>query len=162
MYWEVDGELGVLPFFHIYGLAIVVNAALVAGIRCVVVSKFDLEQACRLIQDHRLTFVYVPPPIVLALSKHPVVDKYDLSSLRFINSAAAPVSQDLVDQVWERIHVGVKQGWGLSETSPTVTIQAIDEWKRFGGSVGKLIPNMQAKIVDPDGKELPTGEVRLP
>lgn len=159
MYWEVDGELGVLPFFHIYGLAIVVNAALIAGIRCVVVAKFDIEQACRLIQDHRLTFVYVPPPIVLALGKHPVVDKYDLSSLRFINSAAAPVSQDLVDLVWDRIHVGVKQGWGLSETSPTATIQAIDEWKRFQGSVGKLIPNMQAMIVDPEGKELPTGEV---
>lgn len=105
--------------------------------------------------------MYVPPPIVLALSKHPVVDKYDMSSMRWINSAAAPVSNDLIDALWKRLQVGVKQGYGLSETSPSVTIQLADEWFKFQGSVGRLYQNMQAQIVDPEGKELPSGEVRL-
>lgn len=121
--------------------------------------KWDLEKACRLIQDHRLTFLYVPPPIVLALGKQPAVDKYDLSTLRWINSGAAPCSEELVLAVWDRIKVGVKQGYGLSETSPTTHTQLSDEWLRFQGSVGKMCPNMQAKIIDPDGREVEQGEV---
>lgn len=130
------------------------------GAKCVTMAKFDLERACKLIQDHRLTFIYVPPPIVLALGKHPVVDKYDLSSLRWINSAAAPVSKDLVANLWERLRVGVKQGYGLSETSPAAIMQFPEEWWRFQGSIGRLLSNMEAKIVDPQGKEVAVGEVR--
>ncbi|RSL38496.1 hypothetical protein CEP53_014827 [Fusarium sp. AF-6] len=156
--WELDAQLGVLPFFHIYGLGVVLNVSLLSGAKCVVMAKFDLAQACQLIQDHRLTFVYVPPPIILALGKHPLVSQYDLSSLRFVNSAAAPLSRDLVDAVWDRLGVMVKQGYGLTETSPAVSVQMFDEWRRYLGSVGRLVPNMQAKIVDPEGKELPPNE----
>ncbi|KAF7564050.1 hypothetical protein G7046_g80 [Stylonectria norvegica] len=156
--WDHDAQLGVLPFFHIYGLAVVLNVTLVTGAKCVLMSKFDLAKACQLIQDNSLTFIYVPPPIILALGKHPIVSEYDLSSLRFINSAAAPLSKDLVDAVWKRLQVAVKQGYGLTETSPTVTTQLMDEWAKFQGSVGKLCPNMQAKIVDAEGKEMPEGE----
>lgn len=131
------------------------------GAPCHIMSKWDLETACKLIQNHKITFLYVPPPIVLALGKQPLVDNYDLSTLRWINSAAAPVSKELVLAVWDRLKVGVKQGYGLSETSPTINSQFSDEWLRFQGSVGRLYPGMLAKIVDPDGKELPIGEVSL-
>ncbi|KAI6779717.1 Acyl-CoA synthetase (AMP-forming)/AMP-acid ligase II [Emericellopsis cladophorae] len=156
--WDFDAHLGVLPFFHIYGLSVVLNVTLITGAPCVVMPKWDLEKACALIQKHRLTFLYVPPPIVLALGKQPVVDKYDLSTLRWINSGAAPCGRELVVAVWERLKVGVKQGYGLSETSPTITTQFADEWFRFQGSVGKLLPGMKAKIVDEAGKEVPQGE----
>ncbi|KAF7551631.1 hypothetical protein G7Z17_g4864 [Cylindrodendrum hubeiense] len=155
--WDMDSQLGVLPFFHVYGLGVVLNVTLTTGVKCVVMEKFDLAQACQLIQDHQLTFMYVPPPIILALGKHPLVEKYNLSSLRFVNSAAAPLSRDLVDAVWERLQITVKQGYGLSETSPAVCIQLFDEWARFQGSVGKLVSNMQAKIIDPQGKEVSSG-----
>lgn len=125
-------------------------------------SKFDLAKACQLIQDHKITFIYVPPPIILALGKHPIVEKYDISSLRFINSAAAPLSKDLVDVVWKRLKVAVKQGYGLSETSPAVSAQFLDEWSKYIGSVGRLVPNMEAKIVDEKMNEVPDGEVRFP
>lgn len=156
--WDIDAQLGVLPFFHIYGLAVVLNATFITGARCVVMPRWDLEKACALIQKHRLTCAYVPPPIVLALSKDPIVSRYDLSSIRWINAAAAPVSKELVDAVWERLKIGVKQGYGLSETSPTITTQLADEWARFQGSVGRLFPNMTAKIVDPEGNEVPVGK----
>ncbi|OTA00013.1 hypothetical protein A9Z42_0029420 [Trichoderma parareesei] len=152
--WDTDAQLGVLPFFHIYGLVIVLATSVFTGATCVVLPKFDLEKACRLIQDHSITFMYVPPPIVLALGKHPVVAKYDLSSLRWINSAAAPLSRELAVAVWERLKVGVKQGYGLSETSPAVMLQLPEEWWKFQGSVGRLYPSMEAKIVDEDGTEL--------
>ena len=135
------------------------NITLITGAKCVFMSKFDLPKACQIIQDHRITFIYVPPPIILAFGKHPIIDKYDLSSLRFINSAAAPLSRDLVDAVWKRLKVAVKQGYGLSETSPAVSTQLMEEWAKYIGSIGKLVPNMEAKIVDEQGKEVPDGEV---
>jgi 4-coumarate--CoA ligase len=156
--WDMDAQLGVLPFFHIYGLSVVVNMTLATGAKCVVMAKFDLPKACQLIQDHSISFLYVPPPIVLALGKEPIVDKYDLSSLRFINSGAAPLSKHLVEAVWNRLRIGVKQGYGLSETSPTTHAQQIDEFWKYQGSVGRLVANMQAKLVDADGKEVPRGE----
>lgn len=138
---------------------VVIGTALSTGTTCIVLSKFDVEKACKLIQDHRLTFMYVPPPVVLALGKHPVVSKYDLSSMRWINSAAAPLSKELAIAVWDRLKIGVKQGYGLSETSPACMTQLSEEWMKFQGSVGRLFPNMEAKIVDEDGKELGHNEV---
>ncbi|KAL7930955.1 hypothetical protein V8C35DRAFT_310858 [Trichoderma chlorosporum] len=152
--WDVDAQLGVLPFFHIYGLHVVLDTTVSTGVRCIVMPKFDIEKACKLIQDHHITFMYVPPPVVLALGKHPVISKYDLSSLRWINSAAAPLSKELAVSVWNRLKVGVKQAYGLSETSPGVMIQLPEEWFKYQGSVGRLYPNMEAKIVDEDGTEL--------
>lgn len=145
----------------VQGLSIIVNAPFHTGTKCVVMAKFDIEKACSLIQEYRLTYFYVAPPIVLALGKHPIVDKYDLSSLRWINSGAAPLGAELAEGVWNRLKIGVKQAYGLSETSPAAMIQKVDEWGRFQGSVGRLVPNMEAKIVDEDGKEVPTGEVRF-
>lgn len=125
----------------------------------VVLPRFDIEQACSLIQEHQITVIYVPPPIILALGKHPVVDKYDLSSLRMLISGAAPLTRDLVNAVWDRLKVPVKQGYGLTETSPVCQLQTIDEWAKYVGSVGKLLANMEVIITDVEtGKELPDGK----
>jgi 4-coumarate--CoA ligase len=80
--------------------------------------KFDLEKFCAIIQDHKITFAYVVPPVLLGLSKHPVVDKYNLSSVRMLSSGAAPLTRELVDAVYNRLKIPIKQGYGLSETSP--------------------------------------------
>lgn len=121
-------------------------------------SRFDLEKACQIIQEHRITYAYVPPPIVLAFGKHPAVDKYDLTSLKMLHSGAAPLTNELLEVVWSRLKLPVKQGYGLSETSPATHVQLPDEWAKHMGSVGKLVPNMEAKIVDLDGNEVPLGE----
>lgn len=141
------------------GLSVALNVTMRTGSKIIVMPKFDLERACQLIEKHNITFMYVPPPIVLALGKHPIVDKYDMTSVRWINSGAAPLGADLVEAVWNRLKIGVKQGYGLSETSPATHTQLTDEWRKFQGSVGRLLPNMEAKIVDEAGNELPRGEV---
>ena len=86
-------------------------------------AKFDIEKFCSVVQNQKITFSYVVPPVVLLLSKHPVVDKYDLSSLRMMNSGAAPLTREIVDALYKRLKVPVKQGYGLSETSPTTHTQ---------------------------------------
>lgn len=129
-----------------------------AGWHLFLMSRFDLEKACQIIQDNKITFAYVPPPIVLAFGKHPAVDQYDLTSLKMLHSGAAPLTNELLELVWNRLKLPVKQGYGLSETSPVTHAQMPDEWAKFMGSVGKLVPNMEAKIVDLEGNEMPLDE----
>ncbi|KAL2856576.1 hypothetical protein BJY01DRAFT_203042 [Aspergillus pseudoustus] len=159
-----DRLLAFLPFFHIYGLTCLVHQTLYQGYELVVMAKFDLEKWCQHVQNYRITFSYVVPPVVLLLGKHPIVEKYDLSSIRMMNSGAAPLTQELVEAVYNRLRIGIKQGYGLSETSPTTHTQPWSEWRESVGSVGKLLPNMEAKYMSmpedaSEPREVPTGEV---
>lgn len=127
-------------------------------------SKYDIEKFCAHVQNYKITFSYIAPPVVLLLAKHPVVDKYDLSSLRMMNSGAAPLTREVVEAASARIKCGIKQGYGLTETSPTTHTQLWPEWNKYLGSVGKLLPNMEAKYMTSgeDGsepKEVAIGEV---
>lgn len=141
------------------------HQAVFRGLHLVVMAKFDIEKWCSHVQNYRITYSYVVPPVLLLLSKHPVVAKYNLSSLRMMNSGAAPLTRELVDAVYARLKVGVKQGYGLSETSPITHAQPWAEWNDSVGSVGKLVPNMEAKytVMSEDGteeaREVAMGEV---
>ncbi|KAI5358602.1 putative AMP-dependent synthetase/ligase, AMP-binding, AMP-binding enzyme domain, ANL [Septoria linicola] len=154
-----DAILAFLPFFHIYGLTCLIHFSLYRGLKCVVLAKFEIEAWCKIAQDHKITMSYVVPPVVLLLTKHPIVDKYDLSSLRMLNSGAAPLTKDLVEATYKRIGVPIKQAYGLSETSPGTHSQSWDSWKSAMGSVGALLPNLTAKYMSPEEKEVPQGEV---
>ncbi|PMD39642.1 acetyl-CoA synthetase-like protein [Hyaloscypha variabilis F] len=155
---EGDKILAFLPFFHIYGLTCLIHQAMHAGLTLIVMSKFDLAKFCSHIQTHRITFVYVVPPVVLQLGKNPIVDQYDLSSIRMMNSGAAPLTKELVEAVYSRLKIPIKQGYGLSETSPTTHTQPWETWRKYIGSVGRLLPNQTAKYMSPDEKEVPAGE----
>ncbi|KAJ5915964.1 hypothetical protein N7454_010871 [Penicillium verhagenii] len=159
-----DRILAFLPFYHIYGLTCLITQALYKGYHLLVMAKFDIESWCAHVQNYRVTFSYIVPPVVLLLGKHPVVDKYDLSSLRMMNSGAAPLTQELVENVYARIKVGIKQGYGLSETSPTTHTQRWEDWRDRIGSVGHLMPCMEAKYMtmpedDSASTEVTVGEV---
>lgn len=130
-----------------------------SGLNLIVMAKFDIERFCAIVQDFCITFAYIVPPVVLLLGKHPVVAKYNLSSLRMLNSGAAPLTQDLVEAVYRRIKCPIKQGYGLSETSPTSHTQPWEDWDKTIGSVGRLLPNQTAKYMTPEGTEVPLGEV---
>ncbi|PHH50157.1 4-coumarate--CoA ligase 2 [Ceratocystis fimbriata CBS 114723] len=157
LYPSRDSTLSILPFYHIFGLVVVMFGASFSGIPVYIIGRFDLETACKLIQEHRISVLFVPPPIILGLTKSPVVSKYDLRSLRWITSGAAPLTRELAEGLWNRLKVGTKQGYGLSETSPVICTQMPDEWGKFVGSVGQLAPNVEAKIVNENGKEVPNG-----
>ena len=153
-----DKLIAFLPFFHIYGLTVLIHHAFWGGYELVVMPRFDLEKFCQAVQDLKITMAFVVPPVILVLSKSPVVDKYDLSSLRMMNSGAAPLTRELVDALYARLKVPVKQGYGLSETSPTTHGQPWDRWQKNVGSCGVLLPNQTAKFVDEEGNEVSTGK----
>ncbi|RDD89716.1 4-coumarate--CoA ligase family protein [Streptomyces parvulus] len=157
-----DRVLAVLPFFHIYGLTALMNAPLRLGATVVVLPRFDLEQFLAAIQNHRITGLYVAPPIVLALAKHPVVADYDLSSLKYIVSAAAPLDARLAAACSHRLGLPpVGQAYGMTELSPGTHVVPLDAMADAPpGTVGKLIAGTEMRIVsltDP-GKDLGVGE----
>jgi 4-coumarate--CoA ligase len=137
---------------------VIVHCGVYVGAQVVVLPKFELPKFCQLVQDYKITVAHVVPPIALALAKHPIVSNYNLSSLTKTMSGAAPLTKDLVDAVYSRLKIGIKQGYGLSETSPVTHMQTWDDWSKKIGSVGKLVPNMTAKYIGPDEKEVSIGE----
>jgi acyl-CoA synthetase (AMP-forming)/AMP-acid ligase II len=110
--------------------------------------RFDLEQFLTILQDHRVTAAAVVPPIMLALAKHLLVDRFDLSTLRFIGSGAAPLDAGLEEACAKRLGCVVGQGYGLTETSPVLTVHPSEEARIRHGSAGQLVPNTEAKVVD--------------
>jgi acyl-CoA synthetase (AMP-forming)/AMP-acid ligase II len=149
---EIAGEevgIAVLPFFHIYGLTVLMAAALWRGATLVTMPRFDLEQFLAILQDYRVSRAAVVPPVLLALAKHPLVDRFDLSALTSLSSGAAPLDADLEEACGKRLRCSVGQGYGLTETSPVLTTQPADEARIRHGSTGQLVPNTEAKVVDP-------------
>ncbi len=140
--------IGVLPFFHIYGMVVILNIGLYKGQTIVSMPRFDLEQFLRVIQDYHVTRAFLVPPIVLALAKHPLVDRFDLSSLQMINSGAAPLGADVAAAASERLDCLIKQGYGLTETSPITHMSPDDTAEIKSGASGRLIPNTESRIVD--------------
>src|SRR5436305_13801216 len=87
---EGERVLGVMPFYHIYGMTVIMNLALYSGATIVTMPRFELEAFLRVLQDYRISRVYIAPPIAVALAKHPMVDQFDLSSLVTVFYAAVP------------------------------------------------------------------------
>ncbi|MGY1618694.1 4-coumarate--CoA ligase family protein [Geodermatophilus sp. SYSU D00691] len=169
---EEERIIAVLPFFHIYGLTVLMNQGLAWGGAVVTLPRFDLEDFLRTIQDHKITRAFVAPPILLALAKHPLVDQYDLSSLTSILSGAAPLDEALANAAQERLRRGadsgvtVAQGYGMTELSPvshTTPDPGAEPPGAAGavpkGSVGFAIPNTECRLVDPStGADAADGE----
>ncbi len=150
-----DILLCVLPLFHIYGLVVVLNMGLHLGATIVTMPRFDLEQFLGTIQKYRVTLSHIVPPIVLKLAKDPVVDNYDFSTLKTIFSGAAPLGADLTRECITRIGCSIRQGYGMTETSPVTHSSPVDASKMKLGSIGPPAPNTECKLVDPaTGAEL--------
>jgi acyl-CoA synthetase (AMP-forming)/AMP-acid ligase II len=151
-----DAVLAVLPFFHIYGMTVLLNAALHARARLVIMGSFDLGDFLGNIQNHKCTIAFIAPPVAVALAKHPLIDDYDLTSLNVVMSGAAPLDADLGHAVAERLGCRVVQGYGMSELSPVSHITPFDagahEMKATAplSSVGWTVSNAVSKIVDPE------------
>jgi acyl-CoA synthetase (AMP-forming)/AMP-acid ligase II len=160
MLTSTDTVVGVLPFFHIYGMVVIMGYALIEGATIVSMPRFELEAFLKVLQDHKVTYANIVPPILLAIAKHPIVANYDLSNLRMLFSGAAPLGQELVDAVQARLpNVRVLQGYGLTETSPVTHFHPFDSATVKGSSVGPLRPNTTARLVDPlTEQDVPVGE----
>jgi acyl-CoA synthetase (AMP-forming)/AMP-acid ligase II len=150
-----DIMIGILPFFHIYGMVVVMAQMLYVGGTVITLPRFELEMFLKTVQDYKVSRACLVPPIILALAKHPVVEQYDLSNLKLIFSGAAPLSADLQEAVHHRLNITTVQGYGLTETSPVTHATPNDPAKVRAGSVGPSIRSTEVRIVDPtNGQDL--------
>ncbi len=156
-----DVVIGIMPFFHSYGMTVLLNAVLRARARVVMMPSFDLEEFLANIANHKVTVAYIAPPVAVALAKHPLVNAYDVSSLRAVISGAAPLDEDLGHAVADRIGCRVVQGYGMTELSPVSHLTPLDGGKRLVGAVapigaaGWTMANSASRLIDPHtGEEI--------
>jgi len=156
---EKEVLIGIIPFYHIYGMVVLMGGALRVGATIVTMPRFELEQFLGLVPKHGVTMGYIVPPIVLALAKHPSVDNYDLSTITNVLSGAAPLPESVARACAERNGFLVRQGYGLTETSPVTHFNPRDREIKVK-SVGPAAPNTIYRIVDVGtGEDAPTGEL---
>lgn len=143
-----DRVLATLPFFHIYGMVLILGLGLYRGVTLYTMARFDLELFLRTIQDRKIEYAPCVPPIVLALAKHPLVDQFDLSSLRLIGTGAAPIAASTMRACAERLKCDLIQGYGMTEASGATHLnpRTLDPEKAM--SVGPPVANCEARIVD--------------
>jgi len=156
---EHDRMLGLLPFFHIYGMVLILNLVLYKGATLVTMPRFEMEQFLQIVEKYKLTYLSLVPPLVLALAKSPVVDDYDLSSLRMIGSGAAPLGEELEKAVAKRLNCIVYQGYGLTEVSGASHVNPAEPENIKSGSVGPAMANCLSRVVDVEtGEDLGPNE----
>jgi acyl-CoA synthetase (AMP-forming)/AMP-acid ligase II len=143
-----DVLAGIVPFAHTFGSASL-NHALRSGARIVTMPRFELEAFLRMIEQHGVTMVFAVPPIALALARDPLVDRFDLSSLRVIMLSAAPCSAELEIECEERLGCTVAQALGMTEGAPV----SLPREPVCHGSSGVLAPVTEAIVVDPERGE---------
>src|SRR5262249_10418824 len=156
---EADVTMAFLPFFHIYGMVVIMMLGLAKGGTIVVMPRFDLLEFLGLVQQHKATILPVVPPIVLGMVKHPAVAQFDLSSVRLVFSGAAPLGEDLARELSRKLGCPVVQGYGMTEASPVTHLSPTKNSPMKPGSAGRVVPNTEVKIIDvTTGAELPQGE----
>ncbi len=150
--------LDFLPYYHIYGMIVLMACGFASGVTQVVMPRFDPALCLDLIQKHKVTNLFAVPPALLALSHFPDVKKYDTSSLSMIMSGAAPLPQEVAHAAGRALDTTVLQGYGMTETSPVTNVNPRTRIK--DATVGPSVADTSEKVVSlEDGRELAPGEI---
>jgi acyl-CoA synthetase (AMP-forming)/AMP-acid ligase II len=154
-----DVVIAALPFFHVYGLHVILNMALQAGATVVSMARFELDLFLDVVERHRVTRGYIVPAMARALATHPSVEGRDLSALRHVLSGAAPLGAALTEACERRLGCRVSEGFGMTEMSGVTHVVPPFGEMRKPGSIGPAIPGVECRLVDPDtGEEVARGE----
>ncbi|KAI9658368.1 MAG: putative NRPS-like protein biosynthetic cluster [Bathelium mastoideum] len=143
-----DIILAFLPFYHIYGLTVLLHHPFYRRAKIVVMDKYTLSNFCKAIDSHRVSVAYIVPSVAIQLLQSDARRRYDLTSVRYMVSGAAPLAEELVQALYTSWGLKLLHGYGLSEASPAVSMMSLDDYPKGTGTVGKLLPNQQVKLVE--------------
>lgn len=152
---DKDLQIGVLPFCHIYGLVKLLHHPFMIGMPVVIMGRFDMRSFCQKVDHYKASITLLVPPIILLLSSSPITKEYNLSSLKIIQSGGAPLSPDLARQVcskWPNLRI--IQGYGLTESCPSVICTGPAHLPSSAESVGRIAPGVEVRLVDDAGVDL--------
>ncbi|MEO0551287.1 MAG: class I adenylate-forming enzyme family protein [Pseudomonadota bacterium] len=157
---EQGATLLAIPFFHATGAFAILIPTMVRGDKIVMMYKWDAGRALPIIPAEQITAVGGVPAIAWQLLEHPDRDQYDLSSIKAVSYGGAPSAPELVTTIKKRIpDAAPGNGWGMTETCATATLNIGEDYVNRPDSAGAAPGAVELKIVDPDGKTLPPGEV---
>jgi long-chain acyl-CoA synthetase len=160
---EQDVALVALPLFHIYALNVVLGLVVRTGATGVLVERFDPAETLRLVERHGITILFGAPPMFGAwLEAAAVADRQgqalpDLSTLRLAASGAAPLPGEVLEAFDRRFGVTIWEGYGLTESSPAVTTNALGPVAK-PGSIGLPLPDVEIRLVGEDGEDVEDGD----
>nr|UIP35215.1 4-coumarate-CoA ligase 3 [Leucojum aestivum] len=148
---SVNTFLCFLPMFHIFGLSVITYGQLARGNRVVVMGRFEMDLMLRSVERFGVSYLYVVPPVMIALAKMGKVEKYDVSSLRLLGSGAAPLGKDVMEEV-SRVfpRAEIVQGYGLTESCGIISLEFFNGGNRQFGSTGHLVSGIESKVVSVD------------
>jgi acyl-CoA synthetase (AMP-forming)/AMP-acid ligase II len=155
---DLGAVVGFLPFFHIYGMQVILNYGLMHGVTIITMPRFELELFLKTLQEWPVRLAHIVPPVAIAMAKHPLVDNYRFPHLKWLLCAAAPLGPEVTQALKRRLGVGVRQGYGLTETSPAAFYTGTRPEDARDGATGVPVANTEARIVDvTTGADLPPG-----
>ncbi|SDE85076.1 long-chain acyl-CoA synthetase [Thermus arciformis] len=156
-----EGEevvLGAIPFFHVYGMTVAMNLALLGGAKLVLLPRPEIKAIVEAIEKHRVTLFPGVPTLYVAFNNFPGIEGRNLKSVRACISGSAPLPLEVAERFEKLTGAKLVEGYGLTEASPVTHCNPLYGERRLG-SVGLPFPGVEAKVVDEEGKELPPGEV---
>jgi len=153
-----DVVMGCLPLFHVFGLVVGLQAAVIAGASLALIPRFDPADAIKTIANEKVTVMLGVPTMYAAILNHPDGDALDASSLRTCCSGGSAMPHEVQRAFEEKFHCQILEGYGLSETSPVASFNMPDRPTK-SGTIGVAIPGCEMKLVDEDGKDVAPGGV---
>ena len=150
---ERDVTIAVLPFFHIYGMVVIMMLTLSRGGTVVSMPRFEFREFLGALEKYRVTTAPLVPPIVLGMVKNPAVDEFDLSRIRMVFSGAAPLGEDIARALSDKLGCPVVQGYGMTEASPVTHLSPTINAPAKPGSIGLVVPNTEVKLMAVDADD---------
>lgn len=154
---ETDVVLLALPLFHIYALNVVLGITIREGATAVLVERFDPVATLELIERQRVTVLFGAPPMFAAWLQAAEQRPPDLSSVRLAVSGAAPLPGEVLEAFRDRFGITIWEGYGLTETAPAVTTNALGQVAK-ADSIGLVLPGVEVRLVDDQGEEVEEGD----
>jgi long-chain acyl-CoA synthetase len=154
---ENDVVLLVLPLFHIYALNVILGLTMKVGATALLMERFDAGQSLGALERHKVTVLFGAPPMFIAWVNTPGIERYDLSSVRLAVSGAAALPGAVLEEFRRKTGITIWEGYGLTETAPAVTSNAMGDVAK-PGSIGKPLPGVEVRLVDEDGTDVEEGD----
>lgn len=151
--------LAALPFFHVFGMTVLMNQSVYLAGTLILIPRFRVEEVLTTIHKLKPTVFPGAPTMYISLINHPDIREYDLSSIGFCISGAAPLPHEVQERFESLTGGKLIEGYGLTEASPVTHANNIWEARKLG-SIGIPLPDTEARIVDPQsGEEVPQGQI---
>ncbi|MGH2829229.1 MAG: long-chain-fatty-acid--CoA ligase [Actinomycetota bacterium] len=154
---ESDVVLLALPLFHIYALNVILGLTTKVGATALLQERFDAVGTLEAVERHRVTVLFAAPPMFIAWLNTPGIERYDLSGVRLAVSGAAPLPAQVLEDFRRKTGITIWEGYGLTETAPAVTSNAMGVLAK-PGSIGKPLPGVEVRILDESGEDVEDGD----